>query len=138
MSKYERIRDILLVFMEARMKKYGEVNVVDLRKDFENSGLNSLGDGFYTPLHWAIGKLGYYKLTENPMILVEKKPSLIKTEDKYDIFDFKIGHRPSGKKVVELHIKLQFDGVGGIPRKYFLGFLTKENIDNINKLYGEL
>ena len=58
--------------------------------------------------------------------------------DKYDIFDFKVGSRPSGKKVVELHLKLKFHGVGGKPRTYFLGFLTKENIDDINKLYGDL
>ena len=54
-----------------------------------------------------------------------------------------MGKRPSGRKVVEIHIKLppinntttrKID----FERTYFLGFLTKENIDDINKLYGEL
>ena len=56
---------------------------------------------------------------------------------KYDIFDFRIGYRHSGRRVIEIHIKLP-DCEESINRTYFLGFLTKENIDDINKLYGEL
>ena len=58
---------------------------------------------------------------------------------KYDIFEFRIGKRPSGKKVVEIHITLP-PHPDSTPehRTYELGFLTKENIDEINKLYGEL
>ena len=57
--------------------------------------------------------------------------------NKYDIFTFKIGTRPSGKKVVEIHIILEPTHFG-TERTYFLGFLTKENIDKINRLYGDL
>ena len=58
--------------------------------------------------------------------------------DKYDIFDFRIGRRPSGKKVIEIHINLPDHYEPNEGRTYQLGFLTKENIDKINKLYGEL
>ena len=61
--------------------------------------------------------------------------------DKYDIFEFRVGKRPSGKEVVEIHIKLSpMKNTHGseYKRTYFLGFLTKDNIDDINKLYGDL
>ncbi len=61
-------------------------------------------------------------------------------QDKYDIFKFRVGERNNGRtRVVEMHLKLEPMNdtiIGG--RTYFLGFLTKNNIDDINKLYGEL
>ena len=58
--------------------------------------------------------------------------------DKYDIFEFKIGKRPSGKEVIEIHIKLP--PIDGRKRTYFLGFLTKQNMEDLIKVYkyGEL
>ena len=57
---------------------------------------------------------------------------------KYDIFDFRLGKRKStGKKVVEMHIILPLHPED-LDRTYFLGFLTKENIDEIVKLYDKL
>lgn len=58
---------------------------------------------------------------------------------KYDIFDFRLGNRPSGKKVVNMYIKLpSYPESNKEDRVFILGFLTKENIDSINELYGDL
>ena len=57
---------------------------------------------------------------------------------KYDIFDFRIGERNHGRtRVVNIHIKLPSHPDDPDPT-YLLGFLTKDNIDDINKLYGDL
>lgn len=58
---------------------------------------------------------------------------------KYDIFDFRVGTRPSGKKVVEMRLILHQPPEAVFEdHTFLLGFLTKDNIQDINKLYGEL
>jgi len=57
---------------------------------------------------------------------------------KYDIFDFRLGKRRStNTNVVEIHIRLPPHPDDPDPT-YKMGFLTKENIDEIVKLYDKL
>lgn len=53
-------------------------------------------------------------------------------KDKRDIFEFEIDKRPDGTKVVNILIKLENE------RRFFLGFLTDYQIDELIKLRKEL